>query len=215
MSSHTTCAAPGHSETSQRFTAQTRPWWEHQNGLARRAWSTDMGPLISNCIFSDHSLPLCKVHSMLCGRQPLFHCFSNTNVTENAAQSFYFWNHSLQLFQSIIITKHAVNRLGDDRGQSFPDCFFQISRLIFHINLTIQPLITKEAVDFDGSRLQSLLATLVTSSMQLLRGYLILETLAGSCGLINQGTALEHQGGLINRIHLKRWSKGLFFTFRN
>lgn len=81
---------------------------------------------------------------------------------------------------------------GDRAFQIF---FFQISQLIFQINVTIQPLITKEAVDFDGTRLQSLLATLVTSSVQLLRGYLILETLAGSCGLINQGTALEHQGG--------------------
>lgn len=168
------------------------------------------GTNISNCIFSDHCLPLCKVHRMDSVRKPLFPCFSSTNVTKNAAQFFYFWNHQLQLFQSIIITKHAVSRLWDDRGQSFSD-FFPISQLIFQINLTIHPLITKEAVDFDGTRLQSLLATLVTSSVQLPRGCLMLETLAQSCGLINQGTALKHQGVFINRIHLKRWSKGLFF----
>lgn len=147
--------------------------------------------------------------SLVSVRKPLSHSFSSTNVTKNAAQPFYFWNHQLQLFQSIIITEHAVNRLWDDRGQSFSDIFFQISQLIFQINLTIQPLITKEAVDFDGTRLQSLLATLVTSSVQLLRGYLVLETSAGSCGVINQGTALEHQGLWSIESTLK--DEGLFF----
>lgn len=48
-------------EQPQRFTAQPHPRWKPQQGLLRKAWSTDMGPFLSNCIFSDHSLLLCKV----------------------------------------------------------------------------------------------------------------------------------------------------------
>lgn len=59
-------------------------------------------------------------------------------------------------------------------GVNFSDLFFVISQLIFQINLTVQPLITEEAVDFDGTRLQSLVATLAISSVLLLRGLPIL-----------------------------------------
>lgn len=106
-------------------------------------------------------------------------------LLKNAAQSFLF----LESLVTIISVYHhhptrSEQTLRWQGTELFRFFFFfpQISQLIFHINLTIQPLITKEAVDFDGTRLQSLLAALVTSSVQLLRGYLILETLAGSCG---------------------------------
>lgn len=64
--------------------------------------------------------------------------------------------------------------MGGGGGANFSDLSFVISQLIFQINLTVQPLITKEAVDFDGTRLQSLLATLAISSVLLLRGLPIL-----------------------------------------
>lgn len=137
-----------------------------------------MGPLRSNCFFKAHSLPLCKIHSRVSNRKPLFLLPQKHYVSKNAAQSFFFSGTSVTIISAY--HHHQILELTDSEtaeDRTFQldfFFFFQISQLIFQINLTVQPLITKEAADFDGTRLQSLLATLVISSVLLLRGLPIL-----------------------------------------
>lgn len=88
--------------------------------------------------------------------------------------------------------------------------FFQISQLIFQINLTIQPLITKEAVDFDGTRLQSLLAALVTSSVQLLRGVPHTGNWKGAVGWLTRGQYWNIRGFWLIESTLKDEVKAFF-----
>ena len=99
-----------------------------------------------------------------------FRCLSST-VSKNAAQSFFFSGSPVTIIS--VYHHHQILHWTDSEmmgDRTFQIFFFQISQLVFQINLTVQPLITKEAVDFDGTRLQSLLATLVISSVLLLRG---------------------------------------------